>query len=70
MLPTSRADGDEKEGLDETIVPVDYQRAGQIHDDVSTSFTDENTMSSTLELVRHSRTSTPSWFTHSLKAPV
>ncbi|KAJ3054581.1 Ca(2+)-dependent cysteine protease [Rhizophlyctis rosea] len=25
--------GDEAEGLDETIVPVDYQRAGQIHDD-------------------------------------
>ncbi|KAJ3040408.1 Ca(2+)-dependent cysteine protease [Rhizophlyctis rosea] len=27
------AHGDENDGVDETIVPVDYQQAGQIHDD-------------------------------------
>jgi hypothetical protein len=31
------SDGDEEDGQDETIVPVDYKTAGQIIDDVSPS---------------------------------
>lgn len=32
---SSSADGDEEDGTDETIVPVDFKTAGQITDDVS-----------------------------------
>jgi metacaspase-1 len=35
---TEDLDGDEEDGLDETIYPVDFKQAGEIVDDVRSSF--------------------------------